>query len=38
MPARRTFTVSAGGITLANAAVTLVFINPASSPSVPITT
>ena len=32
--ADRVFTVSAGGITLANAAVTLVFINPPAAPSV----
>lgn len=37
MPARRTFTVSAGGVTIANAAVTLVFINPPASPNVDIT-
>jgi hypothetical protein len=31
--ARRVFTVSAGGITVANQAVTLVFINPAAAPN-----
>jgi hypothetical protein len=37
MAARRTYTVSAGGITLANQAVTLVFINPPAAPNVDIT-
>jgi hypothetical protein len=37
MPARRTYTVSAGGVTIANAAVTLVFINPPAAPNVDLT-